>query len=84
MIINEHLSRSNHAHSKHHKENKCYYITLETLYRETSTYAHLEACYKLMIQPIIEYAPTVWASHLQRDILNLLGVTPIGIHMFHQ
>ena len=42
VIINEHLSRSNHVRSKHYKENKCYYIILETLYRETSTYAHLQ------------------------------------------
>ena len=33
-----------------------------------------ETCYKLMIQPIIEYAPTIWAPHLQRDIVKLESV----------
>ena len=33
-----------------------------------------EICYKLMIQPIIEYTSTIWAPHLQNDILKLESI----------
>ena len=42
----------------------------EASYREILVHAHLQLRYKLMIWPIIEYASTIWAPHLQNEILK--------------
>ena len=72
VTINEHLSWSNHITNITKKAN----ATKGFLQRNISSCPSSikEICYKLMIRPILEYASTVWAPHLQKDILKLESV----------
>ena len=72
VTINEHLSWSSHIANITKKAN----AIRGFLQRNIKSCPPLvkENCYKLMIRPIIEYAPTVWAPYLQKDILKLESV----------
>ena len=72
MTNNEHLSWSSHIANITKKAN----AIRGFLQRNINSCPPLvkEKCYKLMIRPIIEYTPTVWAPYLQKDILKLESV----------
>ena len=72
VTINEHLSWSSHITNITKKAN----AIRGFLQRNINSCPPLvkENCYKLMIRPIIEYAPTVWAPYLQKDIMKLESV----------
>ena len=72
VTINEHLSWSNHITNITKKAN----ATRGFLQRNISSCPSSikEICYKLMIRPIIEYASTIWAPHLQNEILKLESI----------